>query len=91
VVIFNLVTWAERHQQVDTLLEGARKDMPRNVALQQIKVEPQPRGKKTGGVTAGWQWLPGGKRDPEQASIDVFLSYTRNDSRAMPKVLETLR
>lgn len=90
VLIFNLVTWAERNGRIDHLVHGACNHMPGNPALQQlqqtrrsagsIQITPLPAIIRTGAaVTVG------------PVAIDVFLSYSRQDSEAMRATEEILR
>ena len=89
VLIFNLITWAERTGRVDDLIQGAYRHNPGNQALQQFAQSwrnSTPSGPATiaPGVRAGSP-APAGP-----VSIDLFLSYSRKDLAAMHEVQETL-
>lgn len=90
VVVFNLVSWAEKVGKVDELVQGAYKDTPGNSALQQLmnqwrllslsdKAQPSVVGSDVSRPHVG------------PVSIDVFLSYSRKDDGAMRQVQETMR
>jgi formylglycine-generating enzyme required for sulfatase activity len=89
VVIFNLVSWAERTGRVADLVAGARGQNPGNPALQQFAAawQAQPPAAVTESPPAPEPTAaPAGP-----VSIDLFLSYSRKDSVAMRQVQEALR
>ncbi len=90
VVVFNLVTWAERSGQIDELITAAQRRMPRNEGLQQLAAEW--RGPAAAGTpTRMTSPLAGSVESEGPASIDLFLSYSRKDGEAMHVVQEALR
>ena len=88
VVIFNLVSWAERTGRIDDLVQGAYRQNMGNPALRKLYATwraTMPPAADQGAVRAGAP-LPSGP-----VAIDVFLSYSRKDSVAMRQVQEVLR
>jgi len=85
VLIFNLVTWAERTGCIDELMQGAYNTVPGNPVLQKLvkaqggtKAPPSPPA-----VGISVRVSP--------VSIDVFLSYSRKDRIAMNFARDVLR
>jgi formylglycine-generating enzyme required for sulfatase activity len=94
VVVFNLVSWAERDGRIDELITRAHRRTPGNEALKQLAAERRaqaPPGAEPGVVSplAGPSVSPAERSGP--ASVDLFLSYSRRDSDAMHQVQEALR
>ncbi len=90
VVVFNLVTWAERSGRIDELITHARRRMPGNEALQHLAADW--RVQAAGGAPAELTSpLAGSAENDGPASIDLFLSYSRKDGEAMHVVQEALR
>lgn len=88
VVIFNLVSWAERTGRSDDLVQGAYRRNQGNPALQQLlQTWRAPLPPSVDEVAA----RASGPVTSSPASIDVFLSYSRKDSEAMRQVQDTLR
>ncbi len=90
VLVFNLVSWAERTGRVDELIQGAYNETPGNDALQQLVQwwRSLSRGDATAGRRVGAE-VDALHSGP--ASIDVFLSYSRKDIDTMVQVREALR
>ena len=90
VVVFNLVTWAERSGRIDELIAAAQRRLPRNEALQQLAAAW--RAQVVAGTVAQLTSpLAGSAESDGPASIDLFLSYSRKDGDAMHVVQEALR
>ena len=98
VVIFNLVSWAERDGRIDELIERAHLRTPGNAPLRGLAAEwraqaspgapPQivsPLARTVTGPTS----VQAERTGP--ASVDLFLSYSRKDIDAMHLVQEALR
>jgi formylglycine-generating enzyme required for sulfatase activity len=82
VLIFNLITWAERNGRVDELVAGAVNHTPGNPMLQEY-VRRWP---------AAAAPAPPPSRSPSgPAAIDIFLSYSRRNLAAMRTVEAVLR
>ena len=90
VLVFNLITWAERSGRVDDLIEGAYRQEPGNPALQQL-VQSWRSSLPAPLATTEPHAHPGGPAPAGPASIDLFLSYSRKDLVAMHEVQEALR
>jgi hypothetical protein len=90
VVIFNLVTWAERNGCIDKLIAGAHNQMPGNPALQEL-VDQWHAQTLTGVPLPLTSPLVNDARTVGPASVDVFLSYSRKDTEIMHKVQDALR
>lgn len=90
VIVFNLVSWAERTGQVDELIRSAADETPGNPALRELVQwwrDLYPLGIESPlSESANQDTVVQG---PE--SIDVFLSYNRADKFAMAQVREALR
>ncbi|MFN8467659.1 MAG: effector-associated domain EAD1-containing protein [Caldilineaceae bacterium] len=98
VVVFNLVSWAERDGRIDELIERAHLRTPGNAALSRLAAEwraQTPPGTAPQIVSPlthpaiGPAADPGKRKGP--ASVDLFLSYSRKDNDAMHLVQESLR
>jgi hypothetical protein len=82
VLIFNLITWAERSGRVDELVAGAVNHTPGNPMLQEY-VRRWP---------AAAAPTPPPSRSPSgPTAIDIFLSYSRRNLAAMRTVEAVLR
>lgn len=90
VVVFNLVTWAERSGRIGELIAAAQRRMPGNEALQKLAGEwrAQASAGTAGRLTSP---LAGSAEGEGPASIDLFLSYSRKDGEVMHSVQEALR
>ena len=94
VVVFNLVSWAERDGRIDELITRAHGRTPGNEALKQLAAEQRaqaPPGAEPGIVSPLAGTLAGPAERSGPASVDLFLSYSRRDSDAMHQVQEALR
>ena len=90
VLVFNLVSWAERNGCVQELIAGAYEEMPGNRELRRLArwwrlyvsqgAEPV--------VTSPLEVADGTRN---RVSIDLFLSYSRRDANEMHVVLDVLR
>ncbi|MFM7582267.1 MAG: toll/interleukin-1 receptor domain-containing protein, partial [Caldilinea sp.] len=82
VLIFNLITWAERSGRVDELVTGAVKQTPGNPALQKYVR----RWLATAAPTP-----PPSRSPSDPAAIDIFLCYSSENLAAMREVEAVLR
>lgn len=93
IVAFNLVSWAEQQGRIEELIQAACRANGGNPQLQQLLRNSRswPTAKAPGGQ-AGTPAAQAGQADaPAPASIDIFLSYSRQDADAMQAVQEILR
>jgi len=88
VLIFNLVTWAERTGRVDALLQGAHRQNPGNPLLSALMQTWQPVQQS---AIDGSKSTLSGNLSTGPASIDVFLSYSRENSDELRTVQDALR
>ena len=90
VLVFNLVSWAERNGCVQELIAGAYEEMPGNRELRRLarwwRLFVSQGAEQV--VTSPLEVADGTR---ERASIDLFLSYSRRDTDAMHVVLDVLR
>ena len=75
VLIFNLVTWAERTGRVDDLVQGAYNQTPGNLALQAL-MQSWSAASQSGGRAEPSSIAPA---PSGAATVDVFLSYSRSN------------
>ena len=87
VLVFNLITWAERTGRVDDLIQGALRHNPGNPALQQLAQRWRPATPALAPPGPG----TGSPAPSGPVAIDLFLSYSRQDLAAMQEVQEALR
>ena len=89
VLVFNLVSWAERNGCVQELIAGAYEEMPGNRELRRLarwwRLFVSQGAEQV--VTSPLEVADGTR---ERASIDLFLSYSRRDTDAMHVVLDVL-
>ena len=90
VVVFNLVSWAERDGRIDELITRAHRRTPGNEALKQLAAEQQAQAPPSADPRIVSP-LAGPAERSGPASVDLFLSYSRRDSDAMHEVQEALR
>ena len=90
VLVFNLITWAERTGRVDDLIQGATRHNPGNPALQQL-VQAWRSATPSGPALAEPGARAGSPAPTGPVAIDLFLSYSRKDLAAMREVQEALR
>ncbi len=84
VLIFNLITWAERSGRVNELVDGAVRRTPGNPMLQEyVQRWPAPAAPTPMPVPSS---APSGP-----AAIDIFLSYSHHNLAAMCTVEAALR
>lgn len=83
VVVFNLITWAERSGRLDDLVAGAVKQNPGNPALRALNLTPSPANAVQTRPTASAPFGP--------AAIDIFLAYSHYNLDAMRTVEADLR
>jgi len=98
VLTFNLVNWAEQNGRIEELIQAAYRYNKGNPYLQQLwadsrawptaKAPPDPPPTAPPGPQTSSS-APSSASAP--ASIDIFLSYSRQDSEAMRAVQEVLR
>lgn len=88
VVIFNLVSWAERTGRIDDLVQGAFRQNQGNPALQKLMASWRPAAASAADRAASPAAAPA-MSGP--VSIDLFLSYSRKNLPAMRTAKESLR
>lgn len=92
IVAFNLVSWAEQHGRMDDLIGGAHNYNPENEEIRKLvqaaKMWNNNKDSVGGNVTT---FRPVSTAQSGLISIDVFLSYSRNDGTSMRMVYNALR
>ncbi len=97
VVVFNLVTWAEKQGRIEDLIQAAHRQNGGHPQIRQLFADSRAwpaASPATTGAQASPPAPPGPQTSssaPAPASIDIFLSYSRADAGAMRVVQETLR
>jgi formylglycine-generating enzyme required for sulfatase activity len=89
VIIFNLVSWAERIDRVDDLIQVASDYNPDNKALQQLAQEWRAALASQAAVQSPPAAPP--SAPVGRVSIDLFLSYSRKNLASMRTVRDCLR
>ncbi|MEZ4709939.1 MAG: SUMF1/EgtB/PvdO family nonheme iron enzyme [Caldilineaceae bacterium] len=85
VIIFKLLTWAESNGRVAHLIAAALRQRPGNPLLQQLVQDSRGWGLPTQ-TTA-----PPTTRHSPPVTIDIFLSYSRQDAQIMQRIYADLR
>jgi hypothetical protein len=88
VIIFNLLTWADRTGRVEYLIEGAYRNNPGNAALNALVQAWHGGAPQTVSTQSGAHTRIAAPSKP--VTIDLFLSYSREDIEAMRIVRDTL-
>ena len=88
VVIFNLVSWAERTGRIDDLVQGAYRQNQGNPALRQLMATWRAAAPPAADQAASRVSAPA---TSGPVSIDLFLSYSRKNLPAMRTAKESLR
>jgi hypothetical protein len=88
VVIFNLISWAERTGRIDDLVQGALRQNQGNLALQKLMASWRAAAPPAAGHDASRSAAPA---TSGPVSIDLFLSYSRKNLPAMRIAKESLR
>lgn len=89
VLIFNLLTWAERTGRVADLLAGAISQLPGNPLLQRLMQDA--RGWGLPAHVAAQPATPYPPSSSAPAVIDIFLSYSHLDAEIMQRLHADLR
>ena len=88
MVIFNLVSWAERTGRIDDLVQGAYRQNQGNPALRQLMASWRAAAPSAADQAAARVSAPAASGP---VSIDLFLSYSQKNLPAMRAAKESLR